>query len=134
MGGKHDGVPGFQSNECFVAHGGGGVGAGDNGGDDPYAHAHLPEPGLLAQNPHGFHIPDGRGHIQGCKPVFHGLIGGVSEAGFPDSLLRQRLGLLGKPRGNRLHNGIQLLLGEAAQRPLGLLRLRRQNPRLLPGP
>ena len=134
MGGKDDGAARFQGDHRLVAHGGGGVGAGDDGRDDPHGDADFPQLFLrdFPENPHGFHPPDGLGHIPGGKEILFGLILGVSEARLPDGHVRQHGRLFGEGLGHRFHDGVQLALGHFRKRPLGNFRLPRQFPRLLP--
>ena len=42
VGRKHNGITGFQGDECLVTDGGGGVGAGHDGANDAYRHTDLP--------------------------------------------------------------------------------------------
>ncbi len=89
--------------------------------------------GILPQQPHGFHIPDGLPECFGGKAIFGGFILGIAEAGFLGRQLGQLRSGSGKAPGNILYNGIQLLLGHFCQLLLGFLGLGRKSPGLLSG-
>ena len=135
MGRKDNAAACLQGDDGLVADRGGGIGAGDDGRNDPHGHADLPELLLrvFRQYPHGLHTPDGLPHPVGGKEVFRGLVPDVAEAGLLHRHLRQGFRLLRKGLPHGLHNCIQLLLGEACQDSLGGLSLFCQLPRLLPG-
>ena len=134
MGGKHDGVARFQSDHGLVAHRGGGVGAGDDGGNDPHRHADLPELFLrnFPENPRGLHAPNRLRHPLGGKEILGCFVLRIAEARLLNRHFRQRRRLCRKGLGHRLHDGVQLALGQFGQLPLRRLRPARQLPRFLP--
>ena len=134
MGRKHDGVARFQGDHGLVAHRGGGVGAGNDGGDDPHRHADLPELFLrdFPENPHGLHAPNRFRHPLGGEQIFSCFILRIAEARLLNRHFRQRGRLCREGFGHRFHDGVQLALGQFGQLPLRRLRPARQLPRFLP--
>ena len=131
---KHDGVARFQGDHGLVAHRGGGVGAGDDGGDDPHRHADLPELFLrdFPENAHGLHAPNRLRHPLGGEEILSPFVLRIAEARLLNRHFRQRGRLCRKGFGHRLHDGVQLALGQFCQLPLRCLRPARQLPRFLP--
>ena len=135
MGRENDGIAGFQCDQGFIAHGGGGIGAGHDGRDDPHGHADLPElmfP-ILPQQSYRLHPPHRSSNCLRCKAVFYGLIRHIAKACLLYRHLGQRRGIGGKRGGNGLYNSIQLFLGHLSQNLLSLGGLFRHCPGLLPG-
>ena len=134
VGGKHDGVARFQGDHGLVAHRGGGVGAGDDGGDDPHRHADLPELFLrdFPENAHGLHAPNRLRHPLGGEEILSPFVLRIAEARLLNRHFRQRGRLCRKGFCHRFHDGVQLALGQFGQLPLRRLRPARQLPRFLP--
>ena len=134
VGRKHDGVARFQSDHGLVAHGRRWVGAGDDGGDDPHWHADLPELFLrdFPENAHGLHAPNRLRHPLGGEEIFRCFVLRIAEARLLNCHFRQRGRLCRKGFCHRLHDGVQLALGQFCQLPLRRLRPARQLPRFLP--
>lgn len=134
VGGKHDGVARFQGDHGLVAHGRRWVGAGNDGGDDAHRHADLPELFLrnFPENPHGPHAPNRLRHPLGGEEILGCFVLRIAEARLLNRHFRQRRRLCRKGLGHRLHNGVQLALGQFGQLPLRRLRPARQLPRFLP--
>ena len=132
--GENNGVAGFQGNEGFIANGGGGVGAGDDGSDHTHGNTHFPQlpVGMAIQNAHGFHVPDGIQNRFRCEDIFCCFVGNVAEAGFPDGHFRQFLRMVLECGGNSLGDGIKLGLAHGAQLGLGFLCLTAKQASLLP--
>ena len=134
VGGKHDGVARFQCDHGLVAHRGGGVGAGDDGGDDPHRHADLPELFLrdFPENAHGLHAPNRLRHPLGGEEILSPFVLRIAEARLLNRHFRQRGRLCRKGFCHCFHDGVQLALGQFCQLPLRCLRPARQLPRFLP--
>ena len=128
---KHDGIARFQGDHGLVAHRGGGVGAGDDGGDDPHRHADLPELFLrnFPENAHGLHAPNRLRHPLGGEEILSPFVLRIAEARLLNRHFRQRGRLCRKGFGHRFHDGVQLALGQFGQLPLRRLRPARQLPR-----
>ena len=112
MGRKDDGIAGFQGNDGLVADGGGRIGAGYDGPNDPHRDTDLPDLllGIFLQDAQTPHPPDRpRDPLRG-KAVFGDLILHIAEARFPDGHFRQLPGRGPKGRGHRLHDFVQLFL------------------------
>ena len=135
VGRKYDGVSRLQGNDGLIAHGGGRVGAGDDGGDHPHRHADFPNYFLrtFSQKAYGFHAPHRLCHGFRGKAVLGGFIRHVAKARFFHGKLCQSRRLGGECGSDCLHDGIQLFLGKIRQKMLSLFRLSGQIPCLLPG-
>ena len=135
VGRKDNGAAGLYCYEGLVAHGGGGIGAGHNGGDDPHGHADLPQPFFrdFPQDALGFHGRDGGKHGFAGEEILLGFVLGVAEARLLHGHFGQGGALRFKGGGHGGNDGVQRPLVQFVQAFLGRPGLPGQLPGLLPG-
>ena len=124
MGGEHNGVARLDGDLRLVEGGRGGVGGGDQAGDD--AHGHRDGADLLHLVPlqlaHGLHVLDVLVDAAAAEDVLDDLVLYLAEAGVLMGHLRQTAGVAHTGVGNGPDDVVHLGLGHIGQFLLGLLR------------
>ena len=135
MGGEHDGVARLDGDLRLIKGGRGGVGGGDQAGDD--AHGHGDGADLLDVVPlqlaHSLHVLDVLVDTAAAEDVLDDLVLDLTEAGILVGHLGQPPGVAHAGVGNGADDVVHLGLGHVGQFLLGLLRRLYQLTDLLHG-
>ena len=135
VGGEHDGVARLDGDLRLIKGGGGGVGRGDEAGDDTHGHGDGAD--LLhvvpVQLAHGLHVLDVLVDAPAAEDVLDDLILDLAEAGVLMGHLGQTAGVAHAGVGDGADDVVHLGLGHVGQFLLGLLRRLYQLTDLLHG-
>ena len=120
VGREHDAAACLERDQALEQCGRGGVGGGDDGGDDSHRLGDLEDAllAVLAQDPDGGHAAHGLDHIAQNEIVLGDLVGLLAEAGLLARHGGETLRLAQSCRRHRLDDGVDLLLRELLDLPL----------------
>jgi hypothetical protein len=118
MRAEDDRAPRLHGEQDLVDGGGGRVGGRDDRGDHAEGFGDLDDL-LLVDPPHdpdGLHRADEVVDLLGREEVLLDLVGDDAVAGFLDGETGERFGLRRDGGGHRIHDGVDLFLGQLGQR------------------